>query len=158
MSHLGPLEGEGGLRDVIGYGSRLDPKVGSVWENKTEINRTTTSHEPREHHRMNGTAMRTGTVRPTFPSAAQSKQDVGGRARQPVLGPQGGRRWEVGFPASQCDLGLPGYARVKIRRKTIFLPFFQQKFGCTYALHCSRAPEETIIHKTDMGPAFMKLT
>ena len=41
VSHLGPPEGEGkGLRDITGYGSRVDPKVGPVWEHKTEINKS----------------------------------------------------------------------------------------------------------------------
>lgn len=44
MSHLGPLEGEGReLRDVMGYGSRVDPEVGPVWKNKTEINKSNLS-------------------------------------------------------------------------------------------------------------------
>ena len=54
-----------------------------------------------ERRRMNGKALRTGTVRPTFISAAQSKQDVRGTASRPVLGPQSGRQWKGWvFPAS----------------------------------------------------------
>ena len=79
---------------------------------------------------------------------------------QPVLGPQGGGAVEgVGFPSLCVIFAALGVQGVRIRRKTIFPSFLSTKvYWAPNMPYIVPGPRETVIHKTDMVPAFMKLT